>query len=217
MFSENENESVTIEEEAVVESEAEATQDDSVAEETNDIDSDNRENAEWYIVQTLSNKEYRVQTRIQMLIEEKKYEGNLFRALVPEQQSIEIKNNVRHEKKIKIYPGYVFVQMHFDDALAYEIRGIPGVAKFIGTGSKPSPVLEEEILRVLRKIGDTTKQIEVDFSVGETIKVISGPFRGYSGTISEINALKANIKAKISIFGRETPVELDFDQVEKME
>jgi transcriptional antiterminator NusG len=179
--------------------------------------SPNLENAAWYIVQTLSNKEYRVLTRIQMLIAEKKYSDNLFRALVPEQQSIEIKNNIRHERKVKIYPGYVFVQMLIEDDLAYEIRGIPGVAKFIGTGNKPTPVQEEEILRVLRKIGDTTKQIEVDFSIGESIKVISGPFRGYSGTISEINALKANIKAKISIFGRETPVELDFDQVEKME
>ncbi len=105
--------------------------------------------------------------------------------------------------------------MEIEDELAYELRQIPGIAKFIGIGNKPTPVVEAEILKVLRKVGDTSKEIDVDFEVGEVIKVVDGPFRGYTGTISEINSLKGNIKAKISIFGRETPVELDFEQVEK--
>ena len=169
----------------------------------------------WYIIQTLSNYEKRVQTRIQNLIDEQKFTETLFRVLVPMQQTVELKNNKRLEKNTKIFPGYVFVQMDFNDELAYEIKQFHGVAKFIGIGSKPSPVVEDEILKVLRKVGDKTKEIDVDFEIGEIIKVIDGPFRGYSGTISEINAIKGKIKAKISIFGRETPVELDFEQVEK--
>lgn len=172
-------------------------------------------NLNWYIVQTLSNYEKRVQTRVQQIIDEEKYKGKLFRVLVPMQQTVEVKNNKRQEKETKIFPGYVFIQMDIEDEIAYELRQIPGIAKFVGVGNKPSPVVEDEILKVLRKIGDTTKEIDVDFEVGEVIKVVDGPFRGYTGSISEINPLKGNIKAKISIFGRETPVELDFEQVEK--
>ncbi|MFC1617068.1 transcription termination/antitermination protein NusG, partial [Candidatus Margulisiibacteriota bacterium] len=91
-----------------------------------------------------------------------------------------------------------------------------GVAKFVGTKSKPIPVTDKEILKILQKIGEKTKKIEIDFEVDEMIKVVLGPFRGYSGNISEINAEKGKLKALISIFGRETPVELDFNQVEKV-
>lgn len=176
---------------------------------------DGGESDNWYIVQTLSNYEFRVQTRVQSLIDEKKYEGKLFRVLVPIQQTVELKNNKRLEKNTKIFPGYVFIQMLLEDEVAYEIRQLPGVAKFIGIGNTPTPVVEAEILKVLRKVGDKTKEIDVDFEIGEIIKVVDGPFRGYGGTIAEINPAKGNIKAKISIFGRETPVELDFEQVEK--
>ena len=193
---------------------------DNLSEENKDLEESasvdiNQNIGNWYIIQTLSNYEQRVQTRIQNLIDELKFTETLFRVLVPMQQTVELKNNKRLEKNTKIFPGYVFVQMDFNDELAYEIKQFHGVAKFIGIGSKPSPVVEDEILKVLRKVGDKTKEIDVDFEVDEIIKVIDGPFRGYSGTISEINAIKGKIKAKISIFGRETPVELDFEQVEK--
>ncbi len=188
----------------------EAQEDDSSESNVNLDSSDN-----WYIVQTLSNYEQRVQTRVQGFIDEKKYPNNLFRVLVPIQQTVELKNNKRIEKNTKIFPGYVFIQMDFTDEVAYEIKMLPGVAKFIGIGNTPSPVVEDEILKVLRKVGDKTKEIDVDFEIGEVIKVIDGPFRGYSGAISDINPVKGKIKAKISIFGRETPVELDFEQVEK--
>ena len=103
------------------------------------------------------------------------------------------------------------------DELSYEIKALPGVSKFVGTetGSGLVPVQEDEILKVLRKVGDKTKEIDIDFELGEVIKVISGPFRGYSGSISEINPVKGKLKSMISIFGRDTPVELEFDQVEK--
>ena len=98
----------------------------------------------------------------------------------------------------------------------YKIRQLSGVAKFIGSKTAPTAVTEDEILKVLRKVGDKTKKIDIDFEVGEIVKVIAGPFRGYSGPISEINAERGKLKSLILIFGRETPVELDFDQVEKV-
>lgn len=169
----------------------------------------------WYIVQCYTGHEYKVQERIQDLVELKSWNDRVFRILVPEEETIEIKNNKRHERITRIYPGYIFVNMHLSDDVYYEIRRLAGVAKFIGSKTAPSPVTEDEILKVLRKVGDKTKKIDIDFEVDEVIKVIDGPFRGYAGPISEINGERGKLKALISIFGRETPVELEFDQVEK--
>lgn len=170
---------------------------------------------EWFIVQCYTGQEKRVQARIALLIEEKGLQNRIFQVLVPEEEIVEIKNNKRLEKTSKIFPGYVFVEMDMDDTSYHEVRSLPGVAKFIGSKSRPTPVTEDDILRVLRKVGDKSKTVDVDFEEGEVVKVIGGPFRGYSGPISEINGEKGILKALISIFGRETPVQLDFDQVER--
>ncbi len=170
---------------------------------------------EWFILQCYTGQEKKVQTRIFSVVEEKSLGDKVFQVLVPEEEIVEIKNNKRLEKVSKIFPGYVFIEMVMDDAIYHEIRSLMGVAKFIGSKSRPTPVTEEDILRVLRKMGDKSKTVDVDFEEGEVVKVIGGPFRGYSGPISEINAEKGILKALISIFGRETPVQLDFDQVER--
>jgi transcriptional antiterminator NusG len=170
----------------------------------------------WYVVQTYSSQEYKVQLRLNQIIEEKSLGDKIFRVLVPEEETVEIKNNKRVERTAKIFPGYLFVEALMDEHVWFEMRHVSGVAKIVGTKNQPTPVTEDEILRVLRKIGDKTKKIEVDFETSEIVKVISGPFRGYNGPISEINAERGKLKALISIFGRETPVELDFDQVEKV-
>lgn len=171
----------------------------------------------WYIIQCFTGHEYKVQQHIQLLVEDPRYKDYLYRVLVPFEETVEIKNNKRVERTVRMYPGYVFVQMEFNEYVCYEIQKVPGVAKFIGgTRLEPTPVSDIDILKVLRKVGDKTKTIDVDFEVNEEIKVIDGPFRGYTGLISEINVDKGTLKARISIFGRETPVELDFDQVEKI-
>lgn len=179
------------------------------------LDSEEKK-GEWFIVQCYSGQEYRVRSRIQDLIDEKKFVKTLFRVLVPEEEIVEIKNNKRTERLTKIFPGYVFVQMDYDEATSFEIRKLPGVSKFVGSKIRPTPVQEAEILKVLRKVGDKTKKVDVDFEEGEVIKVIQGPFRGYTGPISEIQPDKGLLKTLISIFGRETPVELNFDQIEKV-
>lgn len=170
---------------------------------------------DWYIVQVYSGKESQVKFRLEQLIAEKKLNHKVNRVLVPEEETIEIKNNKRVEKITKIFPGYVFLQMILDEEIHDEIRRIPGVSKFIGSKTTPTPVKEDEILKVLRKAGDKTKKIDVDFEIDDMVKVTGGPFRGYTGPISEISPERGKLKALISIFGRETPVELEFDQVEK--
>ncbi len=175
-----------------------------------------KDGREWFIVQCYSGQEHKVQSRISLLIEEKKWSDKIFQVLVPEEDVIEIKNNQRVEKKVKIFPGYVFIQVILEEQVFFDIRSISGVSKFIGSKTDPTPVTEGDILRVLRKVGDKTKKVDVDFEEGEMIKVVGGPFRGYMGEISEINPERGSLKALISIFGRETPVQLDFDQVEQV-
>ncbi len=169
----------------------------------------------WYIIQCYSGQEYKVKRRVEQLMEELPLSEKVIRVLVPEEETIEIKNNKRIERVSKIFPGYIFIESIMDEFVWYELRRISGVAKFVGSKTGPVPVTEDEILKVLRKMGEKTKKIEVDFEISEVIKVISGPFRGYSGSIAEINPERGKLKALISIFGRETPVELDFNQVER--
>ena len=178
------------------------------------IDGDDGASRNWYSVQCYSLQEYKVRERIFQLMDEE-LQGVVYRVLLPEEETVEIKNNKRMEKVSKIYPGYLFIEMQADEQAWFQIQQIPGVAKIVGDRKHPTPVAQFEIDKILRKIGDKTKKIEVDFEPNEMIKVVSGPFRGYSGVISEINADRGTLKSLISIFGRETPVELDFDQVEK--
>ncbi len=172
------------------------------------------EGSQWYILQCYALYEQKVRDRILQMMEDE-FKGLIFRVLLPEEETVEIKNNERKEKVKKMFPGYLFVQMKPDEGVWYMLRRLPGVAKLVGTKNEPTPVGEEEINRILRQLGEKMKKIEVDFELNEVIKVISGPFRGYTGPISEINAERGKLKSLISIFGRETPVELDFDQVEK--
>ncbi len=169
----------------------------------------------WYIVQTFSSQEYNVQKRVEHMVKKKNYEDRIFSVFVPEEQVVEVKDDRRVEKVQKMYPGYVFIDCLLDDNVWFEVRRIAGVAKFVGYGNRPTPVIEKDMLRVLRQMGEKGKKVEIDYEIGEGIKVINGPFRGYTGNIIELNAERGKLKTKLSIFGRETPVELDFNQIEK--
>ena len=176
--------------------------------------SSNPDGSLWYIVQCYALYEQKVRDRI-IQMQENELKNIVHRVLLPEEETVEIKNNERKEKVKKMFPGYLFVQMQPDEGAWYLLRRLPGVAKLVGAKNEPTPVSEDEINRILRQLGEKMKKIEVDFELAEVIKVISGPFRGYTGSISEINPERGKLKALISIFGRETPVELEFDQVEK--
>jgi transcriptional antiterminator NusG len=170
---------------------------------------------DWYILHTYSMHEKKVERGINQAVEMQKLGDRVFKVVVPEEETIEVKDGNRIERKRKLFPGYVFVNMSVDDEVWSTIRRIPGVLKFVGSANSPEAVSDDEMLKVLRRMGVKSKRIEVDFELGENIKIISGPFRGYTGTINEISGEKGKLKTLISIFGRETPVELTFDQVEK--
>jgi transcriptional antiterminator NusG len=175
-----------------------------------------QEERKWYVLQTLTGNEELVKTSIERTIKQFALENKVFSVLVPEEDIVEIKEGKRVEKKKKMFPGYVFVEMVLDETSWHAIKQTPGVAKFIGNKIRPIPVTDREMQRVLKQLGVREETIEVFFEKGEAIRIISGPFRGYTGSVEEINAQKSKIKALVNIFGRDTPVEIDFEQAEKI-
>lgn len=170
----------------------------------------------WYVIQTFSGQEEKVKANIERTVAQMNMGHKIYRVLVPEEETLEIKGSKRIEKVKKMFPGYVFVEMTLDDESWYTIRQTPGVARFIGSGLKPQPVVDREMQRVLKQIGVKEEKLEVAFEINETVRVISGPFRGYTGTVNEVNADKGKLKILISIFGRDTPVEVNFEHAEKI-
>jgi transcription termination/antitermination protein NusG len=170
----------------------------------------------WYIVQVLTGQEDRVKERIESSLDEMELREKVYRVLVPEEETVEIKGDRRIERKRKMYPGYVFIEMALDEDTWYKIRSTLGVARFIGGKTHPTPVTDREIQRVLKQIGIKEKELTVEFEIGEAIRIISGSFRGYTGSVHEINAAKSKMKVMVNIFGRDTSVEVDFDRVEKV-
>lgn len=170
----------------------------------------------WYVIQTYSGMEEKVRDAILNNLGMMRMEKKVFQILVPEEEIVELKGTKRIEKKRKMFPGYVFLEMELDDESWYAIRQTPGVARFIGTKIKPTPVSDREMQRVLKQIGVKGEKLEVAFERGESVRVISGPFRGYTGTVDEINVDKGTLKVLINIFGRDTPVEVNFEHAEKV-
>jgi len=168
----------------------------------------------WYILHVFTGFEKKVVVAIEQVIRDYKLEKVIHKVLIPEEDVIEVKNNKRMEKRRKMFPGYVFINMDQNDDAWYQIRRVNGVAKFVGADF-PEPVPEKELMRILRQTGEKVKKVEIDFEIAESVKVISGPFRGYTGEIKEIHAERGKVKVMISIFGRSTPMELDFGQIEK--
>jgi transcriptional antiterminator NusG len=169
----------------------------------------------WYVIQTLTGQEDKVKQAIDQMIESKKLKDKLFQVLVPTEDMVEIKGGKRVEKIRKMFPGYVFLEMVLDDESWFNIRNTPWVARFIGTKTRPTPVSDREMQRVLKQLGKE-ERLEVTFEKGEAVRVISGPFRGYTGTVDEVNIDKGKLKVLINIFGRDTPVEVNFEHAQKM-
>jgi transcriptional antiterminator NusG len=169
----------------------------------------------WYVIQALTGQEDRVKQAIELTIESKSLKEKVFQVLVPTEETVEIKGGKRVEKVKKMFPGYVFLEMILDEESWYLIRQTPGVARFIGTKIKPTPVSDKEMQRVLKQLGKE-ERLEISFEKGEVVRVISGPFRGYTGSVDEVNAEKGKLKVLINIFGRDTPVEVNFEHAQKI-
>ena len=173
-----------------------------------------KENLEprWYVVHTYSGFENKVKTDLEKTIKNRELEDYFFDIVVPMEEQIEIKDGKRKANLKKVFPGYVLVKMIVTEESWYIVRNTRGVTGFVGSGTDPIPLTNEEI----RNMGFETTIINVDYEVNDSVKVVNGPLSGFIGTVQEINKEKNKVKVMVSMFGRETPVELEFSQVEKI-
>jgi len=174
-------------------------------------------NKNWYVIHTYSGYENKGKTNLEKRVESMNMEDKIFRVLVPMEDEIEIKNGKKKVSKRKVFPGYVLVEMNMTDDSWYVVRNTPGVTGFVGSGSKPIPLLEQEVAAILRQMGLEKVRAKIDVSVGQSVRVVSGPFKDFIGVVKEILEEKQKIRVSVSMFGRETPVELEFGQVQKLD
>ena len=171
----------------------------------------------WYAINTYSGYEDKVADSIKQRIGSVDLANKIFDAIVPKEKQIEIKNGKRRVADKKIFQGYVLVEMCLSDETWYIIRNTPGVTGFVGTGTQPTPVSNKEIEKIKKRMGVEDPKFTVNYEIGEVVSVTDGPFKGFEGTISEIDANKGKLKVLVSMFGRETAVELDALQVKKID
>jgi transcriptional antiterminator NusG len=171
----------------------------------------------WYVLHTYSGYEDAVARNLKQRIESLDMADKIFSVLVPKEKKIRIKNGKRKVVEEKIYPGYVLVEMIVSDDSWYVVRNTPRVTGFIGAGTVPIPVSLEEIKDLQKRmVGAGESKYKIEFSVGDPVKIVDGPFKDFDGKISEIDPEKGRVKVLVTIFGRETPVELDFLQIKKI-
>ncbi|OIJ21604.1 transcription termination/antitermination protein NusG [Anaerobacillus alkalidiazotrophicus] len=173
----------------------------------------------WFVVHTYSGYENKVKTNLEKRVESMDMTDKIFRVLVPVEEETETKNGKTKSVVKKVFPGYVLVEMVMTDDSWYVVRNTPGVTGFVGSagaGSKPTALLPEEVESILRQMGVEEPRAEIDFELKESVKVTDGPFANFVGSIEEIQIDKQKLKVHVNMFGRETPVELDFSQVEKI-
>lgn len=169
----------------------------------------------WYVVHTYSGHEKKVAATLKLRVESFQLEKKIFDILVPTQEKIEIKEGKKRNVNEQIFPGYVLVKMIMTDESWHAVRNTPGVTSFVGMGTKPLPLPEKEVQTILKYMKQEAPKFKTTFSLNEAVKIIDGPFADFVGQIDEINEAQGKLKVLVSIFGRETPVELDFLQVSK--
>jgi len=170
----------------------------------------------WYVLHTYSGYEDNVSRNLKQRIESMGMEDKIFNVLVPKENKIKIKNGKRKTVEERIFPGYVLVEMIVTDDSWYVVRNTPNVTGFIGSGTIPTPISEEEIKTLQKRMGVSEPKYKIDVVVNEAIKIIDGPFKDFDGKVSDIDPDRGKIKVLVSVFGRETPVELDFLQIKKI-
>lgn len=170
------------------------------------------EEARWYVVHTYSGYENKVKANIEKIVENRKMQDYILDIAVPMEEQIEIKDGKKKATLKKVFPGYVLIKMQMTDESWYVVRNTRGVTGFVGPGSKPVPLTDEEV----NKMGVEQFETVVDYEVGDSVRVIDGPLESFIGTVEEISVDKKKVKLIVSMFGRETPVELDFIQIVKL-
>ncbi len=178
-----------------------------------------KDNRAWFVVHTYSGYENKVKANLERRIHSMGMQDKIFRVLVPMEDEVEFKDGKRKITPKKVFPGYVLVEMIMDDQSWYVVRNTQGVTGFVGSpgpGEKPVPLQDKEVKTILKQMGIEAPKLKIDFKKGDRVKVTSGPFFDFTGIVDDITPEKERLRALISIFGRETPVELEFFQVEKV-
>lgn len=174
---------------------------------------------EWYVVNTVSGHEYKVKEKLEMKINSRDLQENIFRVIVPEQKEIEYKNDVKKERIKKMFPGYVLVEMVMSDEAWYIVRNTQGVTGFIGSsgkGAKPIPLLPQEVDRILNSMGMSRVDVSKDLKEGAKVKIISGPFKDMMAKIDSVDLKEQKLTVLVDLFGQETSVEVDMQEVETL-
>ena len=171
-----------------------------------------KKEANWYVIHTYSGYENKVKTDLEKTIKNRELEDFFFNIVVPMEEQVEIKDGKRKTNLKKVFPGYVLIKMIVTEESWYIVRNTRGVTGFVGSGTDPIPLTEAEI----RNMGFDDVPVNVDYDINDTVQVVNGPLDGFVGTVQEINQEKQKVKVLVSMFGRETPVELEFAQVQKV-
>jgi len=180
------------------------------------INSNVPEDAHWYVVHTYSGHETKVARTLKQRIEARGLTERIFKMFIPHQQKILVSEGKKRSVDEKLFPGYLMVQMLMDDDSWYIVRSTPGVTGFVGMGTTPTPLPENEVKALMRFAKMEAPKFEAKFSVGDSVKVLEGPFRDFLGKVDEVNDDQGKVKILVSVFGRETPLELDFAQVSRI-
>lgn len=170
----------------------------------------------WYAIHTYSGYEENVSDNLKQRIESLDMQDKIFGVMIPKEKKIKIKNGKRRTVEEKIFPGYVLVEMIVTDDSWYVVRNTPNVTGFIGTGTTPTPLSEEEVKSLQKRMGVDEPEYKIDVEVNSPVSIADGPFKGFEGKVAEIDEARGKIKVLVNMFGRETPIELDFLQVKKI-
>jgi len=169
----------------------------------------------WYVVHCYSGYENKVRHNLEQRIETMVMKDKIFDVVVPTEEEIEVKEGKRRTVERRVFPGYILVNMILSEESWYVVRNTPGVTGFVGMGNNPTPLRPEEVAQIIRRMEAEAPRIKVTFKPGERVRIVDGPFNDFRGTVSEIDMERAKVRVMVNFFGRETPVELDFLQVEK--
>lgn len=169
----------------------------------------------WYVVHCYSGYEGKVRHNLEQRVETMGMKGKIFDVVIPTEEEIEVKDGKRRTVERHVFPGYILVQMLMDEDSWYVVRNTPGVTGFVGMGNEPTPLRPEEVAQIIRRMEADAPRIKVTYKAGQRVRIVDGPFNDFIGTVDEIDMERAKVRVMVSFFGRETPVELDFLQVEK--
>jgi len=169
----------------------------------------------WYVVHCYSGYENKVRHNLEQRIDTMGMKDKIFDVVVPTEEEIEVKEGQRRTVERRVFPGYILVQMVLSEESWYVVRNTPGVTGFVGMGNTPTPLQPQEVAQIMKRMEAEAPKIKVNFKVGQKVRIVDGPFNDFIGTVGEIDAERAKVRVMVSFFGRETPVELDFLQVEK--